>query len=495
MEAPNIYVYNAMIRGCVLCSFPIHAIEFYMQMLRSEVAPTSYTFSSLIKACVQLPTAGLGEVIHGRIWICGFESQLFVQTALIDYYVTADRIKDARKVFNEMPERDVVAWTAMISGYARVGDLNSAERLFHEMPERSTVTWNTMVASYVRSGDIESAASLFNQMPSKDLVSWTTMISGYSQSKRFKEAIKIFQEMKIAGISPDEVTLATVISACAHIGALDMGREIHINTMWKGFELDVYTGSALIDMYAKCGSIERSLVVFYKLHEKNLFCWNSIIEGLAVHGYAKDALAMFNRMERYNIMPNGVTFVSVLSACTHAGLVEEGIRRFLSMANYSIPPEIEHYGCMVDLLGRAGHLNDALELIRNMKMEPNSAIWGALLSSCKIHANLKIGEVAVKKLMVLEPDNSGYYLLLINMYAEANRWNEVALTRAAMKGRGVEKRSRGCSWIELEGNVHEFAASDILHPSWDEICLFLVEIDVQLKVLGHRPDMEVEAML
>lgn len=496
MESPNIYVYNAMIRACVTCSSPVVAIRYYLQMSRSQVLPTSYTFSSLIKACSQVPDdAVLGEAVHGRIWKSGFESHVFVQTALIDYYSNVDKIRDAQKVFDDMPERDVVTWTAMILGYARVQDLVSAGRLFEVMPERSTVSWNTMMAAYLRSGDVESAASLFNQMPSKDVVSWTTMISGYSQNKRFREAIDIFQQMKTAGVVTDEVTMATVISACAHLGSLDLGKEMHIYAAQNGFDLDVYIGSALIDMYAKCGCIERSLVVFFKLREKNLFCWNSVIEGLAIHGCAQEALAMFSRMERNKVKPNRVTFVSVLCACTHAGLIAEGRRRFLSMTrDYSISPEMEHYGCMIDLLGRAGHLNDALNLIRSMPMEPNSVIWGALLGGCKLHGNLEIGKVAVEKLMILEPDNSGYYLLLINMYAEANRWSEVALTRAAMKGR-AEKKSPGCSWIELEGNVHEFVACDTSHPLCDVISTLLVELDVQLKLASHTPKLGVEFLM
>ncbi|KAI7987850.1 Pentatricopeptide repeat-containing protein [Camellia lanceoleosa] len=310
------------------------------------------------------------------------------------------------------------------------------------------------------------------------------MINCYSQSKQYIEALAIFNEMKSHGISPDEVTMATVISACAHIGALDLGKEIHLYVMQNEFDLDVYLGSALVDMYAKCGSLDRSLLVFFKLREKNLFCWNSIIEGLAVHGYAEEALAMFSRMEREKIKPNGVTFISVLSACTHAGLVEEGRRNFLNMTHdFSIPPEMQHYGCMVDLLCKAGLIKDALELIQSMRIVPNSVIWGALLSGCRLYKNLEIAQVAVNKLMVLEPNNSGYYTLMVNMYAESNRWNEVAKIRSTMKVQGVEKTSPGSSWIEMDSKIHLFAASDKSHP-------YLAKIYVVLEMynnLGAQP--------
>ncbi|KAB1208811.1 hypothetical protein CJ030_MR6G026954 [Morella rubra] len=486
IENPNVFVYNALIRGFVYRSCPSEALECYIQMLRAEVMPTSYTFSSLIKACSSISTLGSGDALHCQIWRNGFSSHVFVQTALIDFYSNLGEIGRSRRVFDEMPERDVFAWTTMVSAHVRAGDLGFARRLFEEMPERCTASWNIMIDGYARGGDVESAELLFNQMPARDIISWTTMVNCYSQSKKFRESLVVFNEMTNNGISPDEVTLATVISACAHLGALDLGKEIHHYVLQNGFNLDVYIGSALIDMYAKCGSIERSLVVFFKLREKNLFCWNSVIEGLAAHGYADEALRMFDSMEREKITPNGVTFISVLSACTHAGLVEEGRWRFLSMTdNYAIPLDVGHYGCMVDLLSRAGLLKDALELIRSMKVEPNSVIWGALLGGCKVHRNLEVAQIAVAELMVLEPDNSGYHSLLVNMYAEVNRWGDVAKIRSAMKTLRVEKRCPGSSWIEMEKKIHQFAASDKSHPASDDIYLVLPELDGQLKQAGY----------
>ncbi|XWS52222.1 hypothetical protein CRYUN_Cryun11dG0048300 [Craigia yunnanensis] len=233
-----------------------------------------------------------------------------------------------------------------------------------------------------------------------------------------------------------------------------------------------------------------SLLVFFKLRERNLFCWNSVIEGLALHGHAREALAMFDMMERQYVKPNGVTFVSVLSACTHAGLIEVGRQRFLSMTrDYSILPGVEHYGCMVDLLSKAGLLEDALLMIRSMKLEANSVIWGALLGGCKLHRNLEIAQVAVNNLTVLEPHNSGYYTLLLNMYAEGNRWGQVAQIRQIMRELGVEKTFPGSSWIEMNGKIHQFAASDKSHLASDEIYLILAELDVQLKLAGYVPEL------
>ncbi|XP_072967122.1 pentatricopeptide repeat-containing protein At1g06143 [Typha angustifolia] len=489
MAEPNAFVYNAVLGGLVQHLESSKAIRLYIDMLKSSVSPTSFTFSYLIKACSQVSALGLGEAIHGQIRKTGFGSQLVVQTGLVDFYSTLDKIMDARRVFDEMLERDVVAWTVMLFTHARVGDMDSARTVFDYMPQRSTVSWNTIIAGYARLGDVEMAACLFDTMPNKDLVSWTTMITCYSQNKRYKEAIEAFKRMTEVGVSPDEVTMTTTISACAHLGALEVGRELHLFATLNGFTLDVYIGSALVDMYAKCGSIEKALLVFYKLVEKNLFCWNSIIEGLAAHGRAKEALDMFYKMKMVGeIKPNGVSFLSVLSACTHGGLVEEGRHIFSSMIDdYLISPAVEHYGCMVDLLARAGLLKEALCLIQCMKIEPNCVIWAALLSGCKTCGNLEIAEVAMRELLVLDPSNTAHYMLLVNMYAETRRWAEVEEVRRAMKGRGVEKRGPGCSWVEIDRVVHEFAACDFSHPSSDDIVVLLVELDGQLRLAGYLP--------
>ncbi|XP_030441197.2 pentatricopeptide repeat-containing protein At1g06143-like [Syzygium oleosum] len=491
VENPNAFVYNAMIRCLARGCSPVPALECYKSMLRDDVRATSFALSSLVKACGAAQGSGLGESVHGHAWRNGFGSHVFVQTALIDLYAGFGNIIESRKVFDEMPERDAFAWTTMVSAHARSSDMSAARALFEEMPERNVAAWNAMIDGYARLGDVELAESLFEQMTVRDIISWTTMITCYSQNGRFREALTTFREMTAHGITPDEVSIAAVISACAHLSALDAGKEIHHYAMQNRFCVDVYIGSALVDMYAKCGSLDSSLVVFYKLREKNLFCWNSVIEGLAMHGYAENALKMFEMMEREKIKPNGVTFVSVLSACTHAGLVDEGRRWFCSMTDdYNITPGVEQYGCMVDLLSKAGLLEDALKLIQNMKVEPNSVIWGALLGGCKLHRNLEIAQVAANALKVLEPENSGYSALLVNMYAEVSRWGEVAKIRASMKEQRVEKECPGASSIEMEGEIHQFAASDKDHPDASEIYLLLDELDGQLKLSGSREEIQ-----
>ncbi|TKY66153.1 Pentatricopeptide repeat-containing protein [Spatholobus suberectus] len=490
MQNPNALVYNALMRGCVHCSYSDQALVYYMHMLRNSVMPTSYSFSSLMKACTLLVDSAFGKAVHGHIWKYGFDSHLFVQTTLVEFYSTLGDVGGSRRVFDDMPERDVFAWTTMITAHVRVGDMASAGRLFDEMPEKNIATWNAMIDGYAKLGNAESAEFLFNQMPATDIISWTTMMNCYSRNKRYSDVIALFHDMVDKGMIPDKVTMTTVISACAHLGALDLGKEAHLYLMLHKFDLDVYIGSSLIDMYAKCGSLDRSLLVFYKLQNKNLFCWNSIIDGLATHGYVEEALRMFGEMERKRIRPNAVTFISILTACTHAGFIEEGRRRYMSMVqDYCITPQVEHYGCMVDLLSKAGLLEDALEMVRNMTLEPNSFIWGALLNGCKLHKNLEIAHIAVQNLMVLEPGNSGHYSLLVNMYAQVNRWNEVAKIRTTMKDLGVEKRCPGSSWVEINKRIHLFAASDIYHPSFSHVHSLLAELDDQLRLAGYVPEL------
>ncbi|XP_075512504.1 pentatricopeptide repeat-containing protein At1g06143 [Primulina tabacum] len=488
VEDPNIFVYNALIGAFVNCSRPLQALWYYTLMLRNGVSPSSYTFPAVVKSCRVLSFVGFGECVHGQVWKNGLGLSVHVQTAFVDFYSRFGRICDSRKVFDEMHERDGFAWSAIISAHIRDGDLCSARRVFSEMPEKSTAVCNTMIQGYVEAGVVESAEELFRKMLKRDLISWTTMINCYTKHNRYQEALDTFHEMKSNGIIPDEVTMATVISACAHLGALDQGKEMHLYVMNNRFDLDVYIGSALIDMYSKCGVLERALVVFFKLHEKNLFCWSSVLDGLAFHGYAKEVLSMFDKMEQEEIEPNGVIFLNVLAACTHAGFVEEGRKKFLDMTcKYSIHPEIEHYGCMVDLLCRAGLLEEALKMIRSMRMEPNSVVWGTLLGGCKLHKNLEIAQVAADRLNILEPNNSGHFALLINTYAEENRWCDVARIRRNMKERGVEKIFAGSSWIEVTKKMHQFAACDKYHPASDEIYSVLDFLDSQLKKCSCAP--------
>ncbi|KAK8945129.1 Pentatricopeptide repeat-containing protein [Platanthera zijinensis] len=490
MIDPNFFVCNAMI-GCLInCSAAADALHLFVELPKSNHPPTCHTFSQLIRACTQIPAAGFGKAVHGQIRRSGFICHLVLQTGLIHFYSMLHQIEDSRKVFDEMSVRDAFSWNTMIFGYTQAGDMDAASKLFDEMPGRNAVSWNAMIAGYARSGDAGSSASLFEQMPDKNLISWTTVICCYSHNRLFREALETFDAMRDAGVSPDKVTMCSVISACAHLGALEPGRRMRRLIALYDFSMDVYIGSALVDMYAKCGCIERSLVLFFKLEEKNLYCWNSIIDGLAMHGRSAHALYMLSKMiECSSSRPNSVTFISILRACNHAGLVEEGRSMFSSMMeDSSIAPEMEHYSCMVDLLARAGHVHEALDFVRKMRIVPSSVVWGALLSGCKIHGDMEVAKIAMERLEDLDPRESSRYMVLVEMYARENRWAEVGDARKKMKELGVHKPSPGGSWIEINGVVHEFAASDASPFSSDCIFLFVSELH------GHMQQQQLQRL-
>ncbi|KAK8944880.1 Pentatricopeptide repeat-containing protein [Platanthera zijinensis] len=375
----------------------------------------------------------------------------------------------ARLVFDDMPKRDLVAYNAMLADYLNCGDMLEAGRLFAEMPERDLISWNTMIHGYAMSRDLGSARDVFDRMEDRDSISWSSIISAYAQCRKPSEALKLFYEMQLHGIVPDSITMLTVLSACGDLGVLGMGKEIHRLIKTDGITVDVKLGTALIDMYARCGDIENSLGVFNSMDEKDVLAWSAMIIGLANHGLGKDALDLFSKMVLEGIRPNDMTFVGVLSACNHTGLLSEGKAYFNSMSKlYGIDPKMEHYGCMIDLLGRSGHIENARKLITRMPFDPDAVVWRALLGACRIHKNVDLAEEAIMNLISLEPWVYGHHVLLSNVYAQANQWDDVAKVRSRIRRKSIPK-VRGCSSIELENIVHEFFAGDRSHSRSNEI--------------------------
>lgn len=314
------------------------------------------------------------------------------------------------------------------------------------------------------------------------------MISGYAESDSPQEALNLFNEMQSLGIKPDQVTMLSVITACAHLGALDQAKWIHLFVDKNGFGGALPINNALIEMYAKCGSLERARRIFDKMPRKNVISWTCMISAFAMHGDAGSALRFFHQMEDENIEPNGITFVGVLYACSHAGLVEEGRKIFYSMINeHNITPKHVHYGCMVDLFGRANLLREALELVEAMPLAPNVIIWGSLMAACRVHGEVELGEFAAKRLLELDPDHDGAHVFLSNIYAKAKRWEDVGQVRKLMKHKGISKE-RGCSRIELNNEIHEFLVADRSHKHADEIYEKLDEVVSKLKLVGYSPN-------
>lgn len=453
-QNPNVFSYTAIIRGHAINGLHEQALEFYVRMLTEKVEPNAFTLSTVLKSC----TPETGKVIHCHAHKFGLLSDKYVRTALIDIYTRGRDISLARRLFDSMVDRNLVTWTSMITGYAKNGDVDEARLLFDRMEER-------------------------------DVVSWNVMIDGYAQHGKPNEAITLFRQMLKAKMKPDEATMVAVLSACSQVGALESGKWIHSYLGYKATS-NHRVGTALIDMYSKCGSLEDALKVFNGIKEKDVVVYNAMIGGYAIHGFTREAMKLFEEMVEVRLRPTDITFIGVLSACAHAGLISQGWDFFNSMKDeYGIQPKIEHYGCMVNLLGRGGHLDEAYDLIKNMPIDTDPVLWGALLNACRLHKNIHLGEEIVQFLLERGLANSGTYVLLSNIYASAGNWEGVARIRAMMKQSGVQKEP-GCSSVEVNNKVHEFLAGDTKHPKSRDIYSMLEEMNEWLRAHGYASKKE-----
>ncbi|XP_077240053.1 pentatricopeptide repeat (PPR-like) superfamily protein [Tasmannia lanceolata] len=476
---PNIFLWNSIIKGYCKKSLLINTIYLFKRMKLSDSSPDNFTFPSLLKAYSNESALREGSAIHCAIVRLGLEKDIFVRTGLIDFYGKCREIDSARKLFDEMPERNVVSWTAMIAGYVNFGDLRAARKLFDEMPKRNIASWNAMIHGYAQVGDLINARQLFDEMPERDIVSftslidgyakggdmasakflfdqcrwrdivsWSALISGYVQNGQPNEAVKIFHEMCAEHVKPDEFIMVSLMAACSQVGHLELAN--WVDSFAERSAMDLNRGhviTARIDMNAKCGNLRRAMHLFEKMPNRDLISYCSVIHGMSIHGYGAKAVGLFSRMLEEGLSPDSVAFTVVLAACSRAGLVEEGCRYFDSMKNnYHIVPSSDHYACMVDLLGRAGHLKTAFELIKLMPVGPHAGAWGALLGACRLHGDIELGEIVAGHLFNIEPHNPGNYVLLSNIYADANRWSNVSDVRNKMRERGIRKVP-GCTWI------------------------------------------------
>ncbi|XP_057455370.1 pentatricopeptide repeat-containing protein At2g22410, mitochondrial [Lotus japonicus] len=445
----DLVTWNSMITGCVRRGLANEAIKLYREMEAEKVKPNEITMIGVVSSCSQLQDLNLGREFHHYIKRQGLEFTIPLNNALMDMYVKCGDLLAARVLFDNMAQKTIVSWTTMVLGYARLGFLDIARELLFKIPEKSVVPWNAM-------------------------------ISGCVQAKHSKEALALFHEMQIRKIEPDKVTLVNCLSACSQLGGLDVGIWIHHYIGKHSISLDVVVGTALVDMYAKCGNIARALQVFQEIPQRNCLTWTAIICGLALHGNAHDAISYFSKMIHNGLMPDEITFLGVLQACCHGGLVAEGRKYFSEMSSkFNISPKVKHYSCMVDLLGRAGHLEEAEQLIKSMPMAADAAVWGALFFACRVHGNVLIGERTALKLLEIDPHDSGIYVLLASMYREAKMWKEARSARKIMEERGVEK-TPGCSSVEINGIVYEFVARDASHPLSEWIYECLVSLTKQL---------------
>ncbi|GAV68261.1 PPR domain-containing protein/PPR_2 domain-containing protein/PPR_3 domain-containing protein [Cephalotus follicularis] len=421
--------WNSMIAGYSKMGFCKKAFLLFMEIKKLGVEPDKYTLVSLLSVCSQTYDIDLGRYVHLCMEVTGINIDLVFRNALLDMYAKCGHLQSARTVFDRMPDKNVVSWTSLLGAYSKCG-------LF------------------------ESARDIFNQIPVKNVISWNCMISCYVQENRCRQALDLFHEMCNSGVAPDESTLVCVLSACSQIGDFVMGQKIHNDMSKHNVTPSVTLWNSLVNMYAKCGALGTAMDIFNEMPEKNLVSWNVIIGALALHGSGLEAINVFEEMQVGGIWPNEITFTGLLSACNHNGLIEMGRLYFDRMKYvYGIPPDIEHYACMVDLLGRGGHFREAVRLIGGMPMKPDVMVWGALLGACRTHGNVDIGKQIMKQVLELEPYSAGLYVLLSNLFGEAKKWEDAKNIRKLMNDSKIIK-SRALSFIEIEGRVYEFMVDD-----------------------------------
>lgn len=508
------------------------ALELVRGMFGEGVRPGDMAIVSMANLFAGLGDPELGRAMHGYA-VRNVADERFgpqIRTSLMDMYVKCGKLGQAKRLFDGLARRSVVSWTVIIAGFFRYGEVAEGARMFGEMledgvfPNEVTVLSvvsecgnagalgvgkclhsyvltsgfavslplaTALVDMYGKCGDLCSARAVFDARRDKDPRIWSAMISAYAKARRNDEARDLFLQMRDGGTRPNEVTFLSLISLCAEIGALELGKSVHLFIAEQGLESDLRLGTAMVDMYAKCGDIDQAHSLFRNSAYRDTCTWNAMITGFAMHGRGHEALRLFEEMERLGVEPNKITFVALLKACSHAGLVAEGKRVFDGMARrHGLVPRIEHYGCLVDLLGRAGRLDEAHKVIETMPISPNAVVLGSLLASCKVHKNPALGEAIADRLRGLDPENCSYNILMSNIYASADRWNEVAGVRTAMKDSGTKKEP-GLSSIEVDGSVHGFVMGDTSHPRAERIYEKLAEMSAKLRAAGHTPDTSV----
>ncbi|XP_029130677.1 pentatricopeptide repeat-containing protein At5g66520-like isoform X2 [Cajanus cajan] len=441
----NTFMHNTMIRAFVQNRSPLRALSCYVSMLQNGVAVNNYTFPPLIKACIPLlPSSLVGRLVHAHVVKFGFRHDPYVVTAFIEFYSASREVETARLLFDKTPEKDVVLGTAMVHGYGKMGNVESAREVFEEMPERNAVSWSAMMAAYSHVSD-------------------------------FRQVLALFSEMQNEGTRPNESILVTVLTACAHLGALTQGLWVHSYAKRFDLESNPILATALVDMYSKCGCVESALSVFESIVDRDAGAWNAMISGVALNGDVKKSLELFHQMAASGTDPNETTFVAVLTACTHARMVELGLWLFEEMSStYGVAPRMEHYACVVDLLSRAGMVEEAEKFMEEMGglAAGDANVWGAVLNACRIHKNTHVGNRVWKRLLDMGVTDCGTHVLTYNIYREAGWDAEANKVRSRISETGMKKKP-GCSIIEVDNEVKEFLAGDHSHPQAQEMCKLL----------------------
>ncbi|KAH7836640.1 hypothetical protein Vadar_003800 [Vaccinium darrowii] len=516
----SITIIDEFTRFCYQRDLP-RAMKALDSIQNRNVWAVPVTYSELLKCCLSRGAVHQARLVQKHLFSRGHQPETFLVNILLNMYVKFNLLDEAQALFDQMPHRNVVSWTTMIAAYttAMLNDkaleflilmlrdgirpnmftyssvLRACQGLLNLRQLHSSIiktgldsdvfVRSALIDIYSKWGEPRNALHVFDEMVTGDSIVWNSIIGGFAQNTDGDEALNLFKRMKQAGFMADQATLTSVLRACTGLALLELGRQVHVHVI--KFKQDLILNNALLDMYCKCGSLEDANSTFTRMLDKDVISWSTMITGLAQNGFSRAALELFESMKASGTKPSYITIVGVLFACSHAGLVEDGQYYFRSMKTcFGIDPGREHYGCMVDLLGRAGKLDEAVKLIHEMKDEPDAVTWRTLLGACRVHRNTDLAIYSAKKILSLEPNNAGTYILLSNIYANSQRWEDVAEVRMAMRDRGVRKEP-GCSWIEVNKQIHAFILGDNSHPQIVAISMKLKQLIWRLKELGYVP--------
>ncbi|XP_042490140.1 putative pentatricopeptide repeat-containing protein At1g56570 [Macadamia integrifolia] len=524
----DVVAWTAMITGYTSCGRHQQAWRLFRDMTRDEnVEANAFTLSSVLKACKGLESCSCGAIVHGLAIKYGLDGSLYVENTLMDMYATCSvSIDEVCMVFHQIHIKNEVSWTTMISAYTHRGDGFSGLQVFRRMLQEeaelnpyscsiairacaATGSYsfgkqicalvfkygfnsnlpigNSIIDMYCWCHSLSEANQYFLEMFQKDLTTWNTLIAGFERSGSIG-CLHIFSQMVSQGLSPNCFTFTSLASACANMTVLSSGQQVHGGIIRRGFESNLALTNALLDMYAKCGNIADSFKIFSEMPQRDVVSWTSMMIGYGTHGYGKEAIGLFDQMVDSGIRPDAIVFMGVLSACSHAGLVCEGLKYFKSMVTgYGITPNQEIYGCVVDLLGRAGKVKEAYELIENMPFKPDETVWGALLGACKAYGDSNLGKLAAQKLLDLRPSCIETYVILSNIYAADGRWGEFAKTRKLIRSIGNRKEA-GRSWIEVGNKVYSFVVGEKVGLHIELVYNALKILVQHMKETGYVPD-------
>lgn len=480
MPERNVVTWTTMINGYMKMDSFEDGFTLFINMRREGVEVNATTLTVLFEVCGCFDRYKEGIQIHGLALILGFDFDAYQANSMITMYCRCHFIDAAAKIFDLMVKKDTVTWNSLIAGYVQSGNVEKAYLLFENMPQKDVVSWTTLITGFASKGMVDKSIGLFQMMPEKDDIAWTAVISGLVSNEEYEAAFHWFIQMLQKAIKPNPLTLSCVLSAAAGVAILSQGLQVHALVTKMSMESDLSIQNSLVSMYSKCGNVADALRMFNYIEVPNVVTYNSIITGLAQNGLGKEALKLFTKMKDEYLEPNQITFLGVLSACVHVGLVEKGWRYFESMRSLcNIQPEADHYACMVDLLCRAGMFNEAVHLISSMPFDPHQGVWGAMLGASWTHLRLDVAELAARNLFELEPNNATPYVVLSNLHSISGDKKEDELIRSMKISKGI-KKSPGCSWIVIKDKVHLFHAGDRSHKDIKEmtqiICILAVEI-------------------